>query len=90
LIGGMTAATHSTAMAYMADISRNEEKSQNFGFGSFDVDESGIAIETAMVSSISDYEGSVNKVKIELIDDDTLQQTHVEGEINITQIYERM
>ena len=31
LIGGMTAATHSTAMAYMADISRNEEKSQNFG-----------------------------------------------------------
>jgi len=31
LIGGMTAATHSTAMAYMADISQNNEKSQNFG-----------------------------------------------------------
>ena len=26
LIGGMTAATHSTAMAYMADISKNDEK----------------------------------------------------------------
>ena len=75
---------------WLNNVTFQNEKSQNFGFGSFDVDESGIAIETAMVSSISDYEGSVNKVKIELIDDDTLQQTHVEGEINITQIYERM
>ena len=31
LVGGITAATHSTAMAYMADISENNEKSQNFG-----------------------------------------------------------
>ena len=31
LVGGITAATHSTAMAYMADISKNNEKSQNFG-----------------------------------------------------------
>ena len=75
---------------WLNNVTFQNEKSQNFGFGSFDVDESGIAIETAMVSSISDYEGSVNKVKIELIDDDTLQQTHVEGEINITQTYERM
>lgn len=31
LIGGITAATQSTAMAYMADISKPEEKSANFG-----------------------------------------------------------
>ena len=31
LVGGVTAATHSTAMAYMADISKNSEKAQNFG-----------------------------------------------------------
>lgn len=31
IIGGMTAATYSTASAYMADISRPEEKAQNFG-----------------------------------------------------------
>ena len=31
LVGGVTAATHSTAMAYMADISKNNEKAQNFG-----------------------------------------------------------
>ncbi|MBM1222195.1 TCR/Tet family MFS transporter [Ponticoccus sp. SC2-23] len=31
IIGGITAASQSTAMAYMADISRPEEKSQNFG-----------------------------------------------------------
>jgi len=39
---------------------------------------------------MSDYEGSVNEIKIELIDDNTLQQTHVEGKASITQIYERM
>jgi hypothetical protein len=39
---------------------------------------------------MSDYESSVNEIKIELIDDNTLQQTHVEGKTSITQIYERM
>ncbi len=31
VVGGITAATHSTASAYIADISRPEEKSANFG-----------------------------------------------------------
>jgi len=31
IVGGITAASQSTAMAYMADISKPEEKSQNFG-----------------------------------------------------------
>lgn len=31
IIGGITAATHATAQAFMADISKPEEKSQNFG-----------------------------------------------------------
>ncbi len=31
IIGGITAATHSTANAYMADISTPDEKAQNFG-----------------------------------------------------------
>ena len=31
LIGGITAATHSTANAYMADISKPEDKAANFG-----------------------------------------------------------
>ena len=32
IIGGITAATHSTAFAYMADISSGEEKAKRFGF----------------------------------------------------------
>lgn len=31
IVGGVTAATHSTASAYMADISKPEEKAANFG-----------------------------------------------------------
>lgn len=31
IIGGITSATHSTANAYMADISSDDEKAQNFG-----------------------------------------------------------
>lgn len=31
ILGGMTSATHSTANAFVADISRPEEKAQNFG-----------------------------------------------------------
>ncbi|MCP9482731.1 TCR/Tet family MFS transporter [Shimia sp. CNT1-13L.2] len=31
IVGGITAATHSTASAYMADISKPEEKARNFG-----------------------------------------------------------
>lgn len=31
IIGGITAATHSTASAYMADVSKPEEKAANFG-----------------------------------------------------------
>lgn len=31
IIGGITSATHSTANAYMADISKPDEKAQNFG-----------------------------------------------------------
>lgn len=31
IVGGITAATHATASAYMADISRPEEKAANFG-----------------------------------------------------------
>ena len=31
IVGGITAATHSTASAYMADISKPEEKAANFG-----------------------------------------------------------
>ncbi|SFR38311.1 TCR/Tet family MFS transporter [Litoreibacter janthinus] len=31
IIGGLTAATHATANAYMADVSPREKKSQNFG-----------------------------------------------------------
>ena len=75
---------------WLNNVRFQNEKSQNFGFGSFSVDDSGTAVETAMVSSMSDYEGSVNEIKIELIDDNTLQQTHVEGKTSITQIYERM
>jgi len=31
IVGGITSATHATAAAYMADISKPEEKAQNFG-----------------------------------------------------------
>lgn len=32
IVGGITAATHSTAFAYMADISEGEDKAKRFGF----------------------------------------------------------
>ena len=31
IVGGITAATHATALAYMADVSKPREKAQNFG-----------------------------------------------------------
>ena len=66
------------------------EKVQDFGFGTFQVDAEGNATETAMTSSLEDYEGSVNAVKMELIDNDHFTQSFTyNGEV-ITQSYVRM
>ena len=66
------------------------EKVQDFGFGTVQVDAEGNATETAMTSSAEDYEGTVNEVKMELIDNDHFTQTFTyNGEV-ITQSYVRM
>jgi hypothetical protein len=75
---------------WLNNVSFQNEESKNFGFGTFNIDEKGNAVETAMVSSMTDYEGSINNIKIELIDANSLQQTHIEGGLSITQVYERM
>lgn len=66
------------------------EKVQDFGFGTFQVDSDGNATETAMTSSLEDYEGTVNAVKMELIDKDHFTQLFTYNGETITQSYVRM
>ena len=66
------------------------EDQRHFGFGSFSVDADGRAIETAMVSSMKDYEGTVNEVTMELIDADHFTQSFNYNDEVITQSYVRL
>ena len=66
------------------------EKAKNFGFGSFTVDTDGNAIETTMISSFSDYEGTVNEVKMELVDENHFTQSFTNNSEVVTQSYVRM
>ena len=66
------------------------EAVKEFGFGTFELDAHGDAIETAMTSSMSDYEGTASTVKIELIDENHLTQSFVYNGETVTQTYMRM
>ena len=56
----------------------------------FEVDANGDAIETAMTSSIPDYEGTVSAVKMELLDKNHFTQSFVYNGETVTQTYMRM
>ncbi|MGB2041666.1 MAG: hypothetical protein ACPHUH_06120 [Porticoccaceae bacterium] len=66
------------------------EAVQEFGFGTFEVDAMGNAVETAMTSSMPDYEGTVNAVKMELIDENHFTQSFTYNGETVTQTYMRM
>jgi len=75
---------------WLQNVAYQGEKAQHFGYGSFAVDVEGNAIETAMVSSMEEYEGTVNAVKMVLIDENHFKQSFTyNGEV-ITQSYVRM
>jgi hypothetical protein len=54
------------------------------------VDATGNAIETAMVSSMEKYEGTVNEVKMVLIDENHFTQSFTYNDEVVTQSYVRM
>ena len=75
---------------WLQNVVYKGEEVQEFGFGSFAVDAEGNAVETAMVSSSLNYEGTINEVKMELIDENHFTQSFsYHGEV-ITHSYVRM
>jgi hypothetical protein len=66
------------------------EPVKEFCFGTFEVDANGDAIETAMTSSMPDYEGTVSAVKMELLDKNHFTQSFVYNGETVTQTYMRM
>jgi hypothetical protein len=75
---------------WLQNVVYKGEEGQDFGFGSFTVDAEGNAVETAMISSFEEYEGTVNEVKMELVDENHFTQSFTyNGEV-ITQSYVRM
>jgi len=75
---------------WLQNVVSKGEAIQEFGFGTFELDANGDAIETAMTSSMPDYEGTVSTVKIELIDDNHFTQSFVYNGETVTQTYMRM
>ena len=75
---------------WLQNVIYRGEEAQDFGYGSFVVDADGNAVETAIVSSMKDYEGTVNAVTMALVDENHFTQSFVyNGEV-ITQSYVRM
>ena len=66
------------------------EQGQEFGFGSFTLNAAGNAVETAMVSSLADYEGTVNAVTMQLIDENHFRQSFTYNGKVITHSYVRL
>ena len=66
------------------------EKARIFGFGIFELKQDGTVLETGMVGSWDDYQGVATEVKMELIDENRLQQTFTFDDRLITQTYIRM
>ena len=75
---------------WLQNVVYKGEAGQDFGFGTFAVDANGDAVETAMISSLEDYEGTVNAVKMELIDDNHFTQSFTYNGELVTQSYVRM
>ena len=75
---------------WLQNVAYQGETAQDFGYGSFAVDAEGNAIETAMVSSMEEYEGTVNEVKMVLIDENHFTQSFIYNDEVITQSYVRM
>lgn len=66
------------------------EKVRNFGFGTFDVKEGGMVLETGMVGSWKSYLGWATEVKFEIIDENRMNQSFSFNDRQITQTYVRM
>lgn len=66
------------------------KKVRNFGFGSLNLNKSGVVLETGMVGSWKEYHGMVSEVKYEMIDENRMEQTFISGDIEINKTYVRM
>ena len=66
------------------------ERVRNFGFGTFDVKEEGMVLETGMVGSWEDFSGWATEVKFEMIDENRMEQTFTFDDREIKQTYVRM
>jgi hypothetical protein len=75
---------------WLQNVVYEGQKGQDFGFGSFSVDAEGNAVETALVSSLENYAGTVNAVTMRLIDENHFSQSFIYNDDVITQSYVRM
>jgi len=66
------------------------EKIRNFGFGTLQSQQNGNVLETGMVGSWDEYQGFATEVKMELIDNNRLQQSFTYNGRLITQTYIKM
>jgi hypothetical protein len=66
------------------------ERVRNFGFGTFDVKQGGMVLETGMVGSWEGFSGWATEVKFEIIDENRMKQTFIFDDREITQTYVRM
>ena len=66
------------------------ERVRNFGFGTFDVKEEGMVLETGMVGSWEGFSGWATEVKFEMIDENRMEQTFTYDNREIKQTYVRM
>jgi hypothetical protein len=69
---------------------KNGEKVRNFGFGTFELKEDDMVLETGMIGSWENYSAHIVEVKFKLIDKNHMVQSFtLDGQL-VTQTYERI
>ncbi len=66
------------------------ESIQHFGFGSMEIDESGMVTETGMASTLEEFSGKDCLVNMSLIDADHMTQTFIMNGVGVVQSYVRI
>ena len=66
------------------------ERIKHFGFGSMQVDESGLVTETGMTSTLEDYSGRDQQLNTKLIDADHMTQSFMLDGVEVIHSYVRI
>jgi hypothetical protein len=66
------------------------KKIRNFGFGTFEINDQGVVVETGMIGSWSDYSDWSAQIDIKLIDENNMTQSFTYNDKPVTQTYIRI